>query len=199
MSDKRNTTRLASAGEADGFDAAELAMVDTLKAKLPIDPVGFDARVMAAVRLEPKHGGHSPRRRSSFWMPAISAGGVALAAAVVFLSIRSELPVNRQPAVPTIVRSQPAAHTVRFTLVASGASHVVVAGSFNGWNTTATPLRKVDNDTWAADVPLGAGRYVYQFVIDGARWVPDPRAPHDAGDDFGATNSVVTVAGSGSA
>ncbi|HSU95594.1 MAG TPA: isoamylase early set domain-containing protein, partial [Gemmatimonadaceae bacterium] len=92
-----------------------------------------------------------------------------------------------------------AVSNVRFTLVASGASAVAVAGSFNGWSTAATPLRRIDKNTWTADIPLGAGRYVYQFVIDGHRWVPDPKAPRDAGDDFGATNSVVTVAGSGSA
>ncbi|MGI9089995.1 MAG: isoamylase early set domain-containing protein [Gemmatimonadaceae bacterium] len=82
---------------------------------------------------------------------------------------------------------------MRFSLVGARAAKVTVAGSFNGWNTSATPLRRVGNATWVADVPLKAGRYVYQFVLDDHRWVQDPNAPRDPGDDFGKSNSVVTV------
>lgn len=82
---------------------------------------------------------------------------------------------------------------VRFRFTGAHAAKVAVAGSFNGWSTSTTPLRRVGDTTWVADVALGAGRHVYQFVIDDHRWVPDPEAPRDAGDDFGTSNSVVTV------
>ena len=189
----------------DDLDAAEQRLVARLRAPVVVDASAFDARVMAAVEREPAFGrsnrratggaaSHATRRM----VAAISVAGLAMAAVVAFIMIRGAgertVPGNHPV---TVVRS--AVSNVRFTLVASGASAVAVAGSFNGWSTAATPLRRIDKNTWTADIPLGAGRYVYQFVIDGHRWVPDPKAPRDAGDDFGATNSVVTVAGSGSA
>ena len=191
--------------DLDGLDAAEQRLVARLRAPVVVDASAFDARVMAAVEREPAFGrsnrratggaaSHATRRM----VAAISVAGLAMAAVVAFIMIRGAggrtVPRNHPV---TVVRS--AVSNVRFTLVASGASAVAVAGSFNGWSTAATPLRRIDKNTWTADIPLGAGRYVYQFVIDGHRWVPDPKAPRDAGDDFGATNSVVTVAGSGSA
>jgi 1,4-alpha-glucan branching enzyme len=79
-------------------------------------------------------------------------------------------------------------------LTAPQASSVTVAGTFNGWDTHATPLRRAANGEWRVDLPLGAGRYNYMFVVDGQRWVLDPSAARDAADDFGTANSVVMVA-----
>ncbi len=179
------------------LDAAEQRFVAQLRAPVAVDADAFDARVMAAVQRERvfSRPGH---RGSHRVVAAISVAGVALAAAIAFIVIGGGVERTAQKQRPVKV-AHSAVSTVRFTLVASGASQVAVAGSFNGWNATATPLRRIDKNTWAADIPLGAGRYVYQFVIDGHRWVPDPQAPRDPGDDFGATNSVVTVAGSGAA
>jgi len=182
--------------DTQDLDAAEQRFVARLRAPMVVDADAFDARVMAAVRREPAFG-RSGRRGTHRLVAAISVGAVALAAVVAFIMIgRVDSTVQEKHPMKL---AHSAVSTVRFTLVASGASQVAVAGTFNGWNTAATPLRRIDKNTWAADIPLGAGRYVYQFVIDGHRWVPDPQAPRDAGDDFGATNSVVTVAGSGSA
>jgi len=182
--------------DTEALDAAEQQVVARLRAPIAVDTNAFDARVMAAVRRE-RALGRPHRRATPRLVATISVAGVALAAVIAFVMIGGGVD-RTAPAHPAkAVRS--AVSTVRFTLVAAGASQVAVAGSFNGWNATATPLRRIDKNTWAADIPLGAGRYVYQFVIDGHRWVPDPQAPRDPGDDFGATNSVVTVAGSGSA
>jgi AMP-activated protein kinase-like protein len=183
--------------DTQDLNATEQRFIAQLRAPVVADADAFDARVMAAVQREGAFG-RSSRRGRHRMVAAISVAGVALAAVIAFMMIGSG-------ANDTVRKQQPvsiahsALSTVRFTLVASGASQVAVAGSFNGWNAAATPLRRIDKNTWAADIPLGAGRYVYQFVIDGHRWVPDPQAPRDPGDDFGATNSVVTVAGSGSA
>ncbi len=176
--------------DTEALDAAEQQFVAQLRTPIAVDTDAFDARVMAAVQRE-RAFGRPDRRARHRAVAAITVAGVSLAAVIAFVMIGGG--VNRTvPAHPAkVVHS--AFSTVRFTLVAAGASQVAVAGSFNGWNATATPLRRIDKITW------GAGRYVYQFVIDGHRWVPDPQAPRDPGDDFGATNSVVTVAGSGSA
>jgi len=73
-----------------------------------------------------------------------------------------------------------------FRVWAPNASSVRVAGSFNAWSATATPLASEGNGNWSADVagvPLGAE---YRYVItNGANtaWKNDPRSQH-------VTNSV---------
>jgi 1,4-alpha-glucan branching enzyme len=73
---------------------------------------------------------------------------------------------------------------------------VALAGDFNDWSTTATPLRPAGaSGAWVVTVPLTAGRYHYAFVVNGQEWLTDPGAPRAPGDDFGAPSSVLTVGG----
>lgn len=186
--------------DIENLDPVEREFLTAVRAPVVVDAAAFDARVMAAVRRE-RASGSLGRARSYRRAVAFSTVAAALAAVVAFVMI-GRARMYRATAIArsvTVADAHASVRTVHFTLVASGASRVAVAGSFNGWNTAVTPLRQIDKNTWAADIPLGAGRYVYQFVIDGHRWVPDPQAPRDPGDDFGATNSVVTVPVAGSA
>lgn len=82
---------------------------------------------------------------------------------------------------------------VRFTYTDPNASAVSLAGEFNGWNTTATPMTR-EGDVWSVVVPLGPGEHQYKFVVDG-QWLADPTNPLTGGD-FG--NSLVRVAQDGS-
>lgn len=83
----------------------------------------------------------------------------------------------------------------QFVLIAPGASAVTVVGDFNDWSMTATPLERAEGDgVWSVTVPLGPGRYRYAFVVNGTTWRNDPEAPA-ADDEFGRSNSVVTVGG----
>ena len=202
MTEDKNNMPPPSVDADAALSVSEQAFLAALRAPISLDSNAFDASVMAAVRREPAPARPASRRRSGRVFGIIAAGAALAAAVTLFVvnggsRLTPEVPATS--VVVTTVTPAPAVRTVRFTLVASGASRVAVAGSFNGWNTVSTPLRRVDRDTWEADIPLGAGRYVYQFVVDGTRWVPDPRAPRDAGDDFGVTNSVVTVPTFGSA
>lgn len=71
---------------------------------------------------------------------------------------------------------------------------LVVAGSFNDWNTASHPLTDDDGDgiyTAVADVPKG--EYRYKFVIDGNYWSHDPSSRILTGffhDSFFATESA---------
>lgn len=68
---------------------------------------------------------------------------------------------------------------------------VSVAGSFNGWNKDANPLKlQPDGHTWYSKVEVPVGRSTYKFVEDGSRWVLDPNAPAEE-DEGGNRNSVV--------
>lgn len=83
--------------------------------------------------------------------------------------------------------------TVRFVLTAPDARAVTVAGTFNQWDSHATPLvRTGPTGTWTATITLPAGQHQYAFVVDGVRWVPDPAAPA-VDDGFGRRNSVLTL------
>ncbi|WP_413934046.1 isoamylase early set domain-containing protein [Nitrospira sp. BLG_1] len=97
-------------------------------------------------------------------------------------------PPGMKPSVPT-----PLAGAVRFTLLAPGATQVVLVGSFNGWATDATPMTIVEGALWSVTVPLNPGEYPFMFVIDGGQWITPPHAEDFVTDGFGQTNGVVIV------
>ncbi|MDQ2668604.1 MAG: isoamylase early set domain-containing protein [Gemmatimonadota bacterium] len=189
----------------DGLDDVERELVVALRKPVVGHP-SLDARIMAAIQpgvagVSSVHGDRGVRKSVRVVSIGLTGALLAAGAAFVLLTGRTRVMPASGGGVNSVETVAAAGHsrTVHFTLVQSGASNVSVAGSFNGWSIAATPLRRVSRDTWAADIPLDAGRYVYQFVIDGKRWVRDPAAPQDASDDFGKSNSVVTVAAAGSA
>jgi len=75
---------------------------------------------------------------------------------------------------------------------------VSVAGSFNGWNTGANPLKKTGENTWELSLPLPAGSHTYKLVVDG-QWRLDPANKQKAGDGTGNENSLVQVSGTAGA
>jgi hypothetical protein len=82
---------------------------------------------------------------------------------------------------------------MRFTVRPSRpVKQVTIAGGFNGWNTTATPLTRTGKD-WHVTLWLPQGKHNFKYVYDGTDWVLDPQWP-TVSDSAGHTNSVVTVA-----
>src|SRR4029077_8715410 len=104
-------------------------------------------------------------RRRRF-LPWLLAPALAVAAALIIL-LRPPSPAPGSGLV-----------TVRFVLVAPDARQVSLAGTFNQWDPQATPLvRAGATGVWTATLTPPAGQHQYAFVVDGARWVPDPGAP----------------------
>ena len=69
-------------------------------------------------------------------------------------------------------------------------TRVNLAGTFNAWSTTATPMADPDGDgMWTTTVELEKGIYEYKFVVDGS-WFPDPDNPQST-PPYG--NSVLEV------
>ncbi len=89
------------------------------------------------------------------------------------------------------------AEGVTFVWKGEGGS-VSLAGEFNGWNTSADPLKKQADGSWTLTKKLEPGRYMYKFVVDGTNWKEDPTAKESADDGYGGKNSVVVV-GAGAA
>jgi len=70
---------------------------------------------------------------------------------------------------------------------------VSVAGTFNGWDKGANPMRAdADGLTWRATLPLKSGSYQYKFVLDGADWVTDP-ATQPITEANGNPNSLLSL------
>jgi len=80
--------------------------------------------------------------------------------------------INETPPQPAVVANKPAkaptaARWVRFESVAPEARAVFVAGSFNEWNPSATPMMRLRDRKWVKELWLSAGCYESLFVVDG--------------------------------
>jgi 1,4-alpha-glucan branching enzyme len=80
-----------------------------------------------------------------------------------------------------------------FKLDDPSAGTVNLAGEFNEWSPTATPLKKGEDGVWQVTLELAPGKYLYKFVVDGATWKEDPGNPDKVPDPYGGYNSVLTV------
>lgn len=80
-----------------------------------------------------------------------------------------------------------------FTCASDGAGKVFLAGSFNNWSPTATPMRKSGkNGTWKKQLMLPPGPHEYRFVVDGD-WITDLDAAELKANPYGGHNSVAHV------
>jgi len=100
-----------------------------------------------------------------------------------------------QPAikvVPLLLERFPEPETERISLglYAPAAQEVFVAGSFNGWRLSDTPLQKQDSGHWVVELVLTPGRYEYRFFVDG-HWTDDPLSPAYVSNPFGSLNCVL--------
>lgn len=72
------------------------------------------------------------------------------------------------------------------------AHEVCIAGSFNDWHPTVTPMIRLEDGKWAKELALPPGRYEYRFVVDG-QWVDDPAATDLIPNSYGTANAVFVV------
>ena len=82
---------------------------------------------------------------------------------------------------------------VIFVTLYPRASSVQIAGDFNNWQPSKTPLQKVGKSgVWQTKIKLPAGKYRYRLVVDG-QWQQDPYNETTESNPFGGFNSVVEV------
>jgi cyclomaltodextrinase / maltogenic alpha-amylase / neopullulanase len=72
---------------------------------------------------------------------------------------------------------------------------VNLAGSFNEWSRTATPMTDAGDGTYVKHLKLDDGIYHYKFVVNGDTWMQDPKSDPALREDDGheAFNSGVFV------
>ena len=106
-------------------------------------------------------------------------------------------PPQGEPLAGILTYSVQSTPETKFRFFGSGSEKSVsVAGSFNGWNTGANPLKKTGENLWELSLPLPPGSHTYKLVVDG-QWRLDPANQQKAGDGTGNENSLIQVSGSG--
>lgn len=157
------------------------------------------------------------------WMrsPSLSVaatGGVAIAALFVGYMLSDTAPTLRGPnsAAPSVAAAPSTAAPLatteslpvipvsivadaeqavphQFVLDLPSAASVSVVGDFNDWAIDLAPMQKFAGGTWAVTIPIKPGRHEYSFVVDGKKWMADPRAPKAKDSDYGKPGSVIVV------
>jgi hypothetical protein len=193
-------------------------VVDELQTLPPVDEAAVRRIVSAAAaaaETRVEGGGQRAAGLQPWWrfsVPLAAAAGFAAAAGLGGFLAGDFAQRRPMPAAPTV--SQPAAESLRlatastaaalrpppatlptqFVLDAPSASRVALIGDFNAWNANETPLvRDTSSGIWTVTVRLAPGRHVYAFMVDGATWMLDPRAPTAQDPEFGTPSSVVLV------
>jgi 1,4-alpha-glucan branching enzyme len=97
-------------------------------------------------------------------------------------------------AVPLLLEHFPGPELERVALEVfhPDAKEVFVAGSFNGWDPSATPLQPQGDGRWAVELILRRGKYEYRFLVDG-QWTDDPLSPAYVSNPFGGLNCILAV------
>lgn len=168
------------------------ARLEAWLARAPLPPASpsFCARVMRAIEHQPLPW-HTRLRRFLF-VPRFlqwNVSGLAATFGLLAIAVVAPLLVERGPSDPGVAVN---VAIVRFEYRDPGAHQVALAGDFSQWQ-ARVPLRKKADGTWVAEVPLAPGHYEYVFVVDGQRWVADPRAASYREDGFGNRNAVLSV------
>jgi len=91
------------------------------------------------------------------------------------------------------------AKPVEFSCHAPDARAIFLAGTFNEWNTEATPMVKGADGNWTVAVKLSPGHHEFKFVVDGS-WCCEPGCdgtyrdcPKCVSNPFGTMNRVLEV------
>ena len=74
------------------------------------------------------------------------------------------------------------------------AGSAVLAGEFNSWSTTDTPMKKLKDGSFSVTISLKAGcSCTFRYVLDDNIWVNDPAADEYVANEHGESNSVVIL------
>ena len=68
-----------------------------------------------------------------------------------------------------------------------------LVGDFNNWDSSATPMKRLKDGSWAATLRLAPGDYRYRYLADGHSWENDRSADRYEPSGFGSDNCVVIV------
>jgi len=146
------------------------------------------ARALSArseARNPPRHAPAPPE-------PATPADAVAQGAAESMAETEPPSPAIRDRLARMFGCRQTAQGTLFMQPIGESAD-IRLAGDFNDWSPTQTPMRRRDDlGVWQSVLPLAPGRYAYQLVVDGRR-IADPYNPLTETDAHGQRRSIAEV------
>lgn len=79
-----------------------------------------------------------------------------------------------------------------FSLDASGAHSVYLAGEMTEWNKNKVAMLLGEDGKWRVTVDLGPGEWLYKYIVDG-KWIADPESPSHDADGQGGQHSFLFV------
>lgn len=132
--------------------------------------------------------------------PAVGVAAMAFALAVLMLW--PQAPAVQLPTAASSTNAQFASTGnagrpviyVQFVYAGPATTSVAVAGDFNNWDPHRNMLQDPDGDgVWTGLFPLTPGVHKYMFVVDGNRWVTDPRAESYVDDGFGGRDALISI------
>jgi hypothetical protein len=91
-----------------------------------------------------------------------------------------------------MVSQGPTKKTVTLTFNHNITGPVYVAGTFNNWDTSATPMKKTRTGAWEAKLKLSPGEHEFRYFSNG-QWFTDYAADGIVPNGYGDFNSVVRV------
>ncbi len=101
--------------------------------------------------------------------------------------------IPTDPAIRHLLGPRETSQGVLFIVPASLGRSIYIAGQFNNWSLSETPMRlNLDLGVFEATVPLPPGKHEYRLIVDG-RWIADPYNPVVSINPFGEANSAVHV------
>lgn len=88
-------------------------------------------------------------------------------------------------------------YEVTFTVskeAAQGAQKITIAGDFNSWSSTETPLSTNKKGDFSVKLTLEAGKeYQFRYLLDGKRWENDWNADKYIPAPFSHTDNSVVI------
>jgi 1,4-alpha-glucan branching enzyme len=77
---------------------------------------------------------------------------------------------------------------------AGDASRVNLVGDFNNWDQEITPMKKLKDGSFTASLELKKGwHYQFRYLVDGTKWLNDPKADRYIPNIYLGDNSVVIL------
>ncbi len=164
---------------------------DAVLALMERDVEGGDATVIPPPALPPGFTDRVLGRIESRRRPFLSTRGLVFAAAAALALFFVGVGFGAR----FLPRQRGNTVSVLFVLNAPSAKSVSLVGDFNKWNPAVHELRRRDpGQPWELRISLPKGKmYVYDFVIDGVRWVPDPSVEAKVDDGFGGSGSLLRL------
>jgi hypothetical protein len=138
----------------------------------------------------------TPRAANTPWIATAAAAAalvIGFGAGSWWTTGAADQASTRGPPLMAAVNATDAPVAVRLVMRDATATRVHVAGSWNGWDATATALQPGPDGLFHTTVLLDHGRHEYMFVVDGQRWVTDTTAAVWRDDGFGNRNAVLEI------